>query len=338
MDVLLVTYYGENSNYGAYYQALALSEYVKSLGNRAFFYGRKELDETGNGSTYGQKLQKHLEESRKVNFCVSYDENKVYDLAILGSDQIWCDKKAYFYGRGIRAAKIISYAPSIGNLISSNTKWKNAIKRIAGPLAFYKWKNDIRKLDGVSVRDYETYKLVKKTTGIEPEIVLDPTFLIDWNHFSADNPITEDYIVIYSYGLGIEQYKVIKKVALAKKCKIVALNHECTFSDYNADYSPEEVLSIFRDAKMVFTDTFHGTVFSLIFNRNVVVLKDSPVAKPYMLLKQLGIEDRCVTDSQAILECASRDIDYRCVNEQLSKAKEKSKAYLNRYFGGKNLR
>ena len=334
MNVLIVTYYGENSNYGAYYQALALSEYVKLSGHNAYFYGRKELDETGDGSDYGKKIQIHLEQSRSINFQISYDEDREFDLAILGSDQIWCDKKPYFYGRNLKARRIISYAPSIGNLISSNVKWKNIIKNIVGPLSFFQWRNDIKKLAGVSVRDEQTYRLVKNTTGISAEIVLDPTFLVDWKKFCAKNPIEGNYIVIYSYGLNAEMYDTIQEIASKNNYKVVALNHECKWADYNADYSPEEVLAIFRDSKLVFTDTFHGTVFSLIFNREVIVLKNSPITKPYMLLKQFGISNRCAVDSVSIKECVMEKIDYNTVSVLISDARMRSKAFLNRFLEG----
>lgn len=332
MKIAIVTYYGENSNYGAFFQALGLSEYLKKKGdNEVFFYGRKELDETGDGSEYTQQRSKCLNLARRKHFSINYDNDAHYELAILGSDQIWHDKKPYFYGRGINADKIISYAPSVGNLVNSKVWWKNLIKKLTGPMEFRKWRNDLRRLDGISVRDIQTEKLVKRVVKIRPEMVLDPTFLIDWDEYLEPCPVSDDFVLIYSYGLS-EKDENIRQMANELNCKVVAVNYYNSSADYNDVYSIGEVLALFKNAKVVFTDTFHGTVFSIIFQKEFLVFADGANTKPVMLLKQLGIENRVAKITKDMMTCVKNNIDYKNINMKIGRLRQDSKSYLERYI------
>lgn len=332
MKIAIVTYYGENSNYGAFYQALGLSEYLKKNGNnKVVFYGRKELDETGDKSKYTQKRRKYLSLARSQYFSINYDNDTRYDLAVLGSDQIWYDKKPYFYGRGINADKIISYAPSVGNLMNSKVWWKNLIKKVTGPIEFQKWKEDLKRLDGISVRDVQTAKLVKKVANIEPNIVLDPTFLIDWNDYFDPCPVSDDFILIYSYELS-EKDESIQQIAKKLHYKVVAVNYENPRADYNDAYTPGELLSLFKNAKIVFTDTFHGTVFSIIFKKVFLVFAGGVNTKPVMFLKQLGIKNRVVETPKDMMNCIKTNIDYENVYARIERLRQDSKNYLAQYI------
>ena len=271
---------------------------------------------------------------RTSNLTVDYDSNNHYDLAIVGSDQVWGGNEKECWGEGINADYLTTYAPSVGNLVYSSIAWKSFLKGFYGSFKFYKKKKSLQQFDKISVRDKQTKILVKNTLKMDVPIVLDPTFLIDWNSISDKRLIQEDYIVIYSYNMFSGDIDDVL-IAYAKKnnFKIVAINFETEKYDYNAPYSPQEVLSLFKYASMVFTNTFHGTVFSIIFERQFMVpILSGKKDKTYMLLEQLNLKSRAIFKSNDIINEVNNVIDYTNVKVVIDKYLKISKDYLNDCF------
>lgn len=329
MKILIVTYYFVNSNYGAIYQAYALGEYLRLQSHDVSYWGKKELEDYSPSDSYSIKKKEAIKKSRS-SWKVDYALSSLYDIAIIGSDQVWGGFEPWFWGVGLPAKKIVAYAPSVGNLLTSNNRWKALIKPYIGTLKFFMQASKIKKFDMVCARDSETQRLVKKILKRDVPIVLDPTFLIDWTAYLKHVEISEPYVLVYSYGLSQEIEDYVNTYAKEKGLKVVTVNYYTDKSDYCEAYSPKEVLGLYANAKMVFTDSFHGTVFSVIFKRQFMVIKKGKKTKPYMFLNQIDGNNRYVESVEAAKAVIDQPVDYARIEKKIKHYLEISKKYLQK--------
>lgn len=187
-----------------------------------------------------------------------------YDSIIVGSDQVWRP----IYNCGLLEKMFLSFIPESSN-----------IKRIAFGASFgtFEWEftdeqtslcqNLIQNFDAVSTREIDGVDLCKIHLNRKDAVnVLDPTLLLekdDYLKLCKDIPITnEDLLFAYILDVDTNAKDQLEKIAQDKrlKLKLVSADSECSLS-------VDEWLAMFRDAKMVITDSFHGTVFSIIFNK-----------------------------------------------------------------------
>lgn len=313
---LIVTYYA-GANYGAFWQAFALGKYLKNL-ELDIFYLKDTLMQNmlnyGNND-YTLKKNKKLLECIEKKFNIT-NEKEIYDIAIFGSDQIWSspsilNKNGQYFGRGIKAKCKIAYAPcAIGARI---------IK------LFFKY-FDFLTFNDISVRDKITQELIYKVTRKKYPIVLDPTFLISYD-FIKQSIIKEKYLFIYSYSLSKTNINSIINFAKNRNLKIVVTGCYADWADYNPIVSPKEWLSLFKFAKFVITSTFHGSVFSIIFNKQFLLLGNNSKAVELLSLFNLGNN----IDANSILQEVP-NINYIEVENKKYLLLKESKDFLNKYI------
>lgn len=262
--------------------------YIKSIKNRNNNY-RKFINE---------KLCPYPRES--VNLQKLIDLSKKYDIIICGSDQIWNldprmnDADPVYFLDFANDFKKVSYAASFGDgTVNLDDKYLNAI----------------RKFDSVSVREKSGLDYLR-CNKISAQIVLDPTLLFDfekWNCFVSDEPIIKgDYIVYYSVNSRKYSIDITKKVEKILGMKVInlVLHPKSQFSGfkYSIDNSPIDFLNIIKHAKFVCTNSFHGTVFSIIFKKPFYALFNSENGKivkeqrKWTLLQNLGMLDHAITN------------------------------------------
>lgn len=319
-QALIVTYYA-GANYGAFWQAYGIGKYIEKCGFNVNYLRHNEMQEelSSGKNEYERTKNKAILEEINKSFDLTDDLKTKYDLVILGSDEIWnrtsAIKREYrqYWGQGIKATNKISYAPC-----AINTSWKRLIFKIPA----------LKNLDGISVRDIQTSNTIKKIIGKEVPIVLDPTFLISYEF--VNKPLIEgEYLLIYSYGLIDKQIKVVKNYAKEKKLKIVVSGHNADWADYNPACSPKEWLSLFKYSNLVFTTTFHGTVFSIIFEKNFLLLGNN--VKAVSLLDEFDLTDHICNDCEQISEKIVNNIDYNILNGMKTKMLGDSLYYLNSF-------
>lgn len=192
---------------------------------------------------------------------------KKYDCVVVGSDQIWSvtdgEYLTYFFDWKFDGKKIAYAACSVNPLPSFFNR-----KKIAGLLADF---------DAISVRDETTLSFCNKSLYTRDyHLVVDPTFLYDFSYFHFENKFDFDYIFVYILGseicggnkAAIEQ---LKKIYKCEKVVSVIIPSVSTTGTIGADIiicdaTPNEWLNLIRHAKAVFTDSFHGCVFSMKYN------------------------------------------------------------------------
>jgi len=258
---------------------------------------------------------------------------------LLGSDQLWLPVNvvADYY--------TLNWVPDEINKISYATSF--GISKIPD-----KYKEDYEKflnrINYLSTREETGCKIIKELIDKEAKLVCDPTMLLskqEWNGIENKEPIISDkYILCYFLGKNIKHRKFAEELKKKTGYKIVSLNHAdeyVKYSDKFADITPYDVgplefLNLIKNAEYVCTDSFHGTVFSLINNKIFFTFeryknkneKISTNSRIYSLLETIGLENRLIKDDNNIKEILNSEIDFKPVNEKLSDFREDSKRFL----------
>ena len=212
-------------------------------------------------------------------------------------------------------------------------------------------RNFLNRIEFISMRENRGSEIVKELTGREVPTILDPVFIFDEKEWAELIPINEEYNepYIFAYFLGAtpNHREAVKAVAKKLGCKIVTLRHldqyvemdEC-FGDYAPyDVDPAKFLNLLRGAKYVCTDSFHGSVFSIIhhkpfvtFNRYDENSKHSKNSRIDTLCSNLGLEDRRFASTDKLYSQLIAEINYKCVDEKLSILKSRTNIYLDKAF------
>lgn len=226
-----------------------------------------------------------------------------YAAVVCGSDQIWNPswaKKRSFLAYVPDDTKKVIYGASFGRETMSQ-KEKNAYK----PL--------INRLEYISVREYSGKKLLETFLDRrDVQVVLDPTLLLmpkEWEKI-AKTPSYSDYIFTYFLGPYEDRINYLTSFAKEKNLKILNIPYAAgdsidknNFGDYRiADADPSEFIGMIKNAKYIFTDSFHACVFSVLFKKEFFVFQRSNDKKMYgridTLISNFELPDRkiCIND------------------------------------------
>lgn len=301
MNVLLVTLI-DNYNLGNRLQHLALQTELEKLGNQVsnVIYEKDTISYNRNKQLvkkilyrigikkYWNKVVAAEGKSKKFEaFTNKYIKNHIvtdlnnafiqdwskFDYAIVGSDQVWHnwheqfntapDKDLpYFYLEFMPQEKRIAYAPSFGFTEFPAEDREEHIKGLDGMAV-------------LSCREKDGCDLIKKETGRDAEWVLDPTLLLekgDWDKI-ANKPsyvVPDHFLLLYFLGNITEEYQAkIDEVAEKYQLKVINILTPETYPDYYQT-APDEFIYLISHASFICTDSFHATVFSIIFGKNFI--------------------------------------------------------------------
>lgn len=342
----IVTVY-RTENCGSYLQAYVLMEILRQNGYEVKFIKynnilsqlhshidisiKKILKMKFKGAVLDlQKLlnfKKHRRTFHIVSIRAAIKEH--FDNIVIGSDTIWNIEAFLFYknieryfgniftSNGIRT---ITYAASVGNtkkeLFVSNSKVREGLQ----------------KLDAVSVRDSYTQELVKDVLGEYPVKVCDPTLLWsqeEYNLLIKDKRIIGDApILLYYFGPVSDVLKKrILELGKTTGKKIVSFGEYRAWCDYAVPYDPYTFLQYYRDSSFVITNTFHGTVFSLIYQKNFV---DYGIGKQKVkdILYSVDLKERLVSDDTYLIAFYNKKITYSLVEKKINEIRDMSLKYL----------
>lgn len=251
--------------------------------------------------------------------------NTSYDLLIYGSDQIWAYAPLYggynniYWGDEYSAKKKITYSASMGNVSCVDNEFI---------------RKHVNNFDCISVREKELKDFLQDFTKKEISHTIDPTLLLkkeQWSDFCKDGIVKDhEYILVYD----LHNNDIIKRlkniIANEKKLKVIEIYgypklHEN--SDSNSGFTPQDFVSLFKNASYVLTSSFHGTAFSIIFNKNFYVSQSTNKGRVMSLLESLDLQNRFISD---ISSFEDRDINYLIANEKLEKLRNESANYLNK--------
>lgn len=252
-----------------------------------------------------------------------------FDAIIVGSDQVWrpellkCIEDYFLCFLDDPNVKRIAYAASFGKtdpLFSERSKRKCGI--------------GFSKFDYVSVREAEGIDVIKRMGWKSPQAVqvLDPTMLIDSQLYKRllPNDKKKPQMLLFCYILDSSEEinRYIEEVAaeLGLDVDNIILGREKRNFLFP---SVEDWLNRLRNSSFAITDSFHGTVFSILFQIPFVVIlnEERGNARLYSLLKMLGLENRIVRDGN-LYQLIQSEIDWTIVNRKLDEMKKFSLSFL----------
>lgn len=297
-----------------------------------------------NVSIRNQKYKEFRGEFNLSRRCSTYkDLTKLaierYTDILLGSDQLWLPVNvvADYYTLNWVPDSInkISYATSFG-VASIPQKYNELYKKY------------LNRIEHLSVREDTGVNIVRDTTGKNAKLVCDPTLLLsklEWDEIaSKEKLIEEKYILCYFLGSNIEHRKFAERLKEKTGYIIVSLNHAdeyVKYSDMFCDYAPynvgpKEWINLVKNAELICTDSFHGTVFSLIYNKSFFVFrrydsksKSSTNSRLDSLLKIAGVScERILTGLEDIDKVLNYKIDFNAVNRNINSFRQDSKEWL----------
>lgn len=265
---------------------------------------------------------------------------KKYLSVIVGSDQLWLPGNiaADYY--------TLNFVPQTVNTIAYATSFGQASlpKDSAAKASVF-----LKKIRHISVREESGQKLIKQLTGRSVPVVCDPTLLFtgdEWMAIQKKEAIVKDrYILCYFLGNNPHHRKFAKRLKVETSCKIIALTHldEYVKSDEGYadstpyDIDPADFLNLIRNAEYVCTDSFHCSVFSILYKRQFFTFrrynrntKQSTNSRLDTLFHLTGINGRLLTGDEKIQDCLKIETDFDAVHKRLELVRQESYAYLKR--------
>lgn len=250
------------------------------------------------------------------------------DAYIAGSDQIWNTRfpngkdEAFYLAFAPKSSLRLSYAASFAHA-SIQPEYTGFVKK------------ELANLNRISVRESSGVKLLA-SLGYEGIQVCDPVFLLsasEWMKVIDQDFAGQLYIVVYDFERSKAVRSLAKRLARLLNCKIYSAGPFAA-SYANKDFvnhGPSTFVSLIRNAQCVLSNSFHGTAFSLLFNRNFFIIKRADGLNDRMLnvLKHFNIEGRMI-DETASDEVLASPIDYAGVKAQLEHDISESKAFLHK--------
>lgn len=262
-----------------------------------------------------------------------------FEAWIVGSDQVWRPK----------------YAPNLENHFLGFTAGENKLRRIAYAASFgvddweFSPKQTIKcsalakKFDAVSVRENSGINLCKKHLKIDVCQVIDPTLLVSASEYKqlvekTSAPDFKGKLVTYVLDKSPAKKELLNRIANELALETVSVMPKRFFREVGKKGISECVappvtdwIKSFMDAEFVVTDSFHGTAFSIIFNKPFVVVGNPKrgMARFHSLLETFGLEDRLVTENNDnISELIKKPVDYEKVNSILARKQDEAFEFL----------
>lgn len=346
-------------NYGSFLQAYALKETLKAMGHECLFMdikpGKKIIETTTPDGKFKKLLflfkkfdkyflkrinhyfflRKRTERFQKEFFSIlgltkEPNYNSDYDGIVIGSDEVFnCTQKASWgfsktlFGEGLSSDLIITYAASCGFTTLDRIDHYNIREEI---------KTALTNLKIISVRDKNTYEFAKELTNKKVVEHLDPTLIYNFDPLLPTTFPEKNYILIYAYDNRIDDpdtINTIRKFALKENKSIICAGVYQNWCDKQILCSPFELLAYFKYADYIITDTFHGTVFSIKYNKNfATIIRNSNKEKLGYLLEKFNLVNRRLENINDLESTLKRTVDYTSVNELITRESINSIEYL----------
>ena len=353
-------------NFGSNLQAYALQEFIKKIykknnqkvdykiinlrtnnQDQMYKYSNKGIKNKIVNLFYGKKMRKR--QNRFEDFYKEYlDLTKEYksleelrkedievDYFISGSDQLWNIRARDFDWSNFlefsEKGKKISYAASFGEKEIKFTQ--NEYDRI---------KQDLQRYEEISVRDEYAYNVVEKMLNKTPNINVDPTMLLsaqEWDELANKTEKVQkgEYLLLYSLNLTDEKAKFVYELAKKLNLKVVVMSRVLKLDiKYHFikkyDTSSLEFLNLIKNAKCVISSSFHGTIFSILFQKPFYSINGEKDYRINMLLKLTGLKNRAINTNDDINTLAKDmyTINFETAYKAIKNEVVKSEKYLKK--------
>jgi hypothetical protein len=335
-------------NYGSYWQARCLVEALRARGHDAELLDHDcecirraevrcalqpklpERTPPNELKTYAEKTRRFVEAIARLPLSRRFSLHepqaaREYDAIVVGSDEVWnfrhpwYGSKPIFFGEGLRTGRLVSYAASFGN----HSAWQGIHPA---------WARKLRRFSALSVRDENSWHLVRGGTKREPELVLDPCLLFPGA--AKTRPASSgDYAVVYGHGFPRWLRGLARRWSGRSGMPLVSLGYSNDFADeQRVAIGPVEFARVMSGASAVITNFFHGCVFALLNGKPwATVPSDDRSIKIPDLAAMLGTEHRLVEEQVGGVEFADllETPIQASVAARVEELRERSNAYLD---------
>lgn len=273
-----------------------------------------------------------------------YEKSATYSSVIVGSDQLWLPVNIegdYF---------TLSHVPDRVNKISFATSF--GISELPKAQAL-KAAEFLPRINHISVREAAGQEIIKKLIGKDVPLVCDPTMLLtgeEWLHIQKFDPIiSQKYIFCYLLGNNTIHRDFVHKIREKTGYSIVALQQlddyipaDAAFADFSPyDIGPAEFLNLVRHAEIICTDSFHGTIFSLLYQKDFLTFNRFPNknrlstnSRIASILNKMGVEDRLFTGKEDVVDVEKIAINYDSIKDRMEEFRSESWQFLKDALGG----
>tara|TARA_Y100001956_G_C4120958_1_gene187383 strand:+ start:1286 stop:2425 length:1140 start_codon:yes stop_codon:yes gene_type:complete len=261
-----------------------------------------------------------------------YDEVHEYDVYMVGSDQVWNPNNGtnlapFFLTFAPKNSVKVSFASSFG-VESISKQYYSQYKE---------WLNNI---DFLATREQDGVNIIKEVTGRQAEHVCDPTMLLtkeQWQGLMKPYNSNSPYILLfmfknlnYAVDLAYElQKKTGYKIIRVCKNEMPVENDDKILNI--RDFGPAEFLGIYSSASIIITTSFHGTVFSLLFEKpfyTITPQSKNNNSRQQGILKFFGLEGRLLKEDQTLPDLTDISIPYDRVTPLVNDHRQKSLNFL----------
>ena len=329
-------------NYGAVLQCYALCKAINELDdcdakvinfipanfkyksysgyNQILFIRKREM--------FDEFLRRNCNVEQNIKNTITDEE---YDYICVGSDQIWCTVYEDYYLPGINRTKKVSYAASLGYSPNSQKLNEDIIKK------------NLPQFKNISVRETIHREYLHELCGVECEVVLDPTLLLDKEEYYSliDNVRKENGEFIFLFYLlhDNEYYKAIELANMIAREYDFEIIH--SLQDVSEDVftkkskcmmydGVEDFLYYIKNAKFVITNSYHATLFALQFEIPFYTFKvESMRSRVDTLVEELDIGHRVINNSILGME-VDVNIDWNAIKGRIRNKRESSYEYLRK--------
>lgn len=358
MTIGILTYH-RSHNYGAILQAMALRKVISDMGYEVRYVDYWPAYHIKMYALINWDLFKSIRNSKRIKyalilalifpfkylrfrkfrkFITRHIEpycnpcTNFWDLIVCGSDQIWRKQPSignqfnpeYFGAGEIKSEKYISYAASMGMLNIDESDVNRLVE----------W---LSKFTSISVREDSLRTLLINGGLKDVSTVIDPTLLISkdvWLSLIGNEKqeVKKKYLLVYDLLIGSFDYEMVYKIARSKGLIVKILSGNVTEEIYKhktiSVADPFDMIRLIKDAEMVFTSSYHGLVFSILFERQFVASFSYNSERAESLLRQIGLSDRLISNGSTTIP--SNQINYAQIRDKLKAISDSSKDWLRK--------
>lgn len=341
---IITVFYSENC--GSVLQAYALSAYLNQLGFRTQFIltkskysshslkylflrmGKQMLKGNIRGAKGAWNRYIFFHHLIRKNFpYIRWESPDAENLEtfILGSDTVWdvergnfLDLPDVFWPRKA-GKKVIAYGTSVANSTVEQ------IRNLKYP------EESLQMLKAISVRDQHTMNVISSLTDRPVKMVCDPTLLVNRDTFDCFMRPFDRNNCIVLYLFEVPDTLTIQQICLfarKKKCRLVSIGKQFKWCDEVVEATVDNFITYFSNAEFIISNTFHGAVFSIIYEKRFVSLAASK-KKVVNFLEELNLADHLHEEEKNdISDILNQKVDYFKVNRIIMELRKESQEYL----------
>lgn len=354
MKIGILTYH-RTLNYGACLQAVATRIVLEQMGHEVYYVDYWPKYHEGKYKVFSWEVFMPLPWKRKIKYLWEQVRNRkyilrrannfalfhaqfiipycrplteAYDVVVYGSDQIWRkqkETKAYnpmYFGKSqIKSKKHISYAASMGAL-PNNERDKAELQKL------------VSNLDNISVREQDLQTFLSDLGVKNVSLTIDPTLLLSACEWDKVIPASEyngtKYVLVYGIGRASFDMGEVNRYAQEHGCVVKVLQSDGTAEDTDkliTTAAPEAFIQLIRNSECVFTSSFHGLAFSIIYQKEFYAsFVPQKVSRAQSLISSLGLNDRLLSPNATIPN--RKKINYEVVENKLQEFRAESLQFL----------